>query len=90
MSEAGLVVTYRNGRPLAAYYHLAGGVGRKSHRSRKLEPGLVVDFARNGDPIGIEITSPRIVTLAALNRVLKGLGLPLLKRGEIAPLRAAS
>ena len=46
MSEAGLVVTYRNGRPLAAYYHLAGGVGRKSHRSRELEPVIEEEQAR--------------------------------------------
>jgi hypothetical protein len=90
MQESSLVVTYRKGRPLAAYYYLAGRTGRRSHRCKRAEKGLVIDFARNGDPIGIEITSPTHVTPAALNRVLKGLRLPPLKRGEIAPLRAAS
>ena len=84
-----LVVTYRNGRALAAYYHLPGRAGRKSHKSRVAEAGLVIDFARNGDPLGIEITSPQIVTLAALRRVMKTLGVPPVKSIELAPLRAA-
>lgn len=90
MAYPDLVVTFRKGRPLAAYYHFDGCVGRKSYRSREVEAGLVVDFARNGDPIGLEIVSPRYVTLAAMNRVLKGIGLPPLKAADIAPLRAAS
>ena len=90
MEQAYLEVTYRNGKPLAAYYHLPGREGRKCHRSRREEAGLVVDFAINGDPIGIEITSPRSASLAALNRVLKALGLQAVKSVELAPLRAAS
>lgn len=90
MSERYLEVTYRKGRPLAAYYSLARRAGEKSHTSRPVERGLVVDFARDGHPIGIEITAPSTVTLAALNRVLKGLGFPALTRAEFGPLRAAS
>ena len=58
MTEPFLEVTFRRGRPFAAYYYLSGKAGRKSHRSRRIEPGLVIDFARNGEPIGIEITAP--------------------------------
>ena len=90
MEDAHLDVSYRKGRVLAAYYRLPGGAGRKSHRCEVAEAGLVIDFARNGDPIGIEITSPSLLTLAALNRVLKRLGFAPLKRNAIAPLRAAS
>jgi hypothetical protein len=35
---------------------------------------LVVDFANNGLPIGIEIMAPRKVTPAALNALLSKLG----------------
>ncbi len=88
--EPYLEVTYRHGRPFAAYYHLISRAGQRSYRTRRFEPGLVVDFARNGEPLGIEIVHPKIVTVAAMNRVLKELGLPSVKRGELAPLRVAS
>jgi hypothetical protein len=90
MKQAYLEVTNRGGKPLAAYYYLAGRPGHRSHRSRRFEPGLIVDFARNGDALGIEITSPRTVTLAAINRVLRELDWPPLKRAELEPLRKAS
>jgi hypothetical protein len=38
------------------------------------EPGLVVDFAADSRPMGLEITSPSLVTLEAINRVLTTLG----------------
>jgi hypothetical protein len=85
-----LEVTYRKGRPLAAYYSLPRRPGQKVHRSRAVEAGLVVDLDREGEPLGIEITAPTVVTLAAMNRVLRGLGLPTLTRAEFEPLRAAS
>jgi hypothetical protein len=90
MRDNYLEVTYRRGRPFAAYYHLSARAGQKSARTRRFEPGLIVDFARNGDPLGIEIIQPHAVTTAAMNRVLKQLGLPSVKRGELAPLRVAS
>ena len=90
VSESYLQVTYRAGRALAAYSYLPRRVGQKSYRSREAATGLVVDYARNGQPIGIEITAPSVVTLPAINRVLKELGFPPLKRAELKPLRAAS
>jgi hypothetical protein len=50
---------------------------------------MIVDFARGDRPIGIEITAPRKLTLAAMNRALEQLGLPEVKRADLAPLRAA-
>jgi hypothetical protein len=50
---------------------------------------LVIDFSRSGKPVGIEITAPSKVTATALNRVLRELGLPPLKRSDLTPLRAA-
>jgi len=54
-----------------------------------VEPGLVIDFTRDGRPIGIEILAPAKLTLAAINRVLRSLALPPVKRADLAPLKAA-
>ncbi len=89
MNEPYLEITFRKGRPVAAYYYLPRRPGQKSYRTQRAEPGLVIDFSRAGRPIGIEITAPSKISLAGLNRVLKELGQTPLKRSEIAPLLAA-
>ena len=89
MNESYLEVTFRRGRPLAAYYYLPRGPKDKSHRTKRIEPGLVINFRRDGKPIGIEILAPKQLTLAAFNRVLRDLGFLPLKRADLAPLRAA-
>jgi hypothetical protein len=55
----------------------------------RVEPGLVIDFRRDGKPIGIEILAPEKLTLGVFNRVLRDLGVPALKRADLAPLRPA-
>lgn len=89
MNEPYLEVTYRHGRPLAAYLYLPREPRDRSVRTEQVAPGLVVDFRKDGRPIGIEITSPGRVSLAAMNRVLRGLGLPPAKRADLSPLLAA-
>jgi uncharacterized protein YuzE len=85
-----LEVTYHRGRVLAAYYHLTRRAGRRTARTRRVGRGLLVDYAPNGEPLGIEIVSPSVVTLAALNRVLRSLELEPIKADEFKPLRVAS
>ena len=89
MTEQYLEVTFRRGRPMAAYFYLPRQSGDKSSRTQRVEPGMVIDFTRRGRPIGIELTAPGKVTLTAINRVLRDLGFPGLKRADLAPLRAA-
>ena len=89
MSAPYLEVTYRHGRPLAAYYYLPSPRPAKSVRTRRVEPGLVIDYSASGQPLGIEITAPSKLSMAALNRVLKDLGCAPLKREDFSPLRAA-
>lgn len=89
MKQAYLEVTFRRGRVLAAYYYLPRRPGQKSYRTRRVEPGLVIDFTRGGQPIGVEITAPTQFSLAALNSVLRELGFPPATRGDLAPLLAA-
>ena len=90
MSERSLQVTYRKGRPLAAYLHLAHGTGKRSARTEPSADGLlVVDFDRTGRPLGVEITAPGAVTLARLNALLESLGQPPLSKEDFKPVRAA-
>jgi len=89
MKEAYLEVTFRHGRPLAAYLYLPRRPGDRSSRTKRVEPGLVIDFATGGKPIGIEITAPTKLSLAAINRVLRQLGFSPVNRSDLAPLRAA-
>jgi uncharacterized protein YuzE len=89
MKSSYLEVTFRRGRPLAAYLYLPRKPTDKSYRTERAEPGLVIDYNRGGKPIGIEITAPGKLSAPALNRVLRRLGLPALTRADLAPLRAA-
>ena len=51
--------------------------------------GLLVDYAKDGRPLGIEITAPSQTSLGAINRLLRELGQRPMTRAELAPLRAA-
>lgn len=89
MKEPYLEVTFRHGRPIAAYYYLPRGANQRSARSRRVEPGLVIDFGADGQAIGIEITAPTKVSLAAVNAVLRELGHAPASPADLAPVIAA-
>ena len=89
MKESYLEITYRHGRPIAAYLYLPRGSRDKSLRTTKAAGGLVIDFTRSGKAIGIEITAPSKATAVMVNRVLRELGFPPIKQADLAPLRAA-
>jgi hypothetical protein len=89
MKDRYLEVTFRNGRPLAAYLYLPRVGPEKSVRTEKAGSGLLVDYASDGRPIGIEITDPVRTSVATLNGVLQSLGQEALRPNEAAPLQAA-
>ncbi len=89
MKEPYLEVTFRHGRPIAAYYYLPREMNQKSVRTRRVEPGLVIDFTADGQAIGIEITTPAKVSLVALNAVLLELGHAPASEADLAPVLAA-
>lgn len=89
MRNAYLEVTYRKGRPLAAYYYLPRRDGDRSARTERAEGGLLIDYAQDGRAIGIEITAPTKLTLSRLNQVLQRLGQQPVEREDLAPLLAA-
>ena len=84
-----LEVTFRRGRPLAAYLYLPRTDGAKSSRTQRMDGGVIVDFGPDGAPIGLEITDPCSTTAAMINSVLDGLGAERVGADELRPLRAA-
>ncbi|MCY3019467.1 MAG: DUF2283 domain-containing protein [Planctomycetota bacterium] len=82
-------ITYRDGRPLAAYLYLPRQAGDTSARTVRAAHGLLVDWSADGRPIGIEILSPARLTLEQLNDVLAGLSLQPLAARDLPPTVAA-
>ncbi len=89
MRDRYLEVTYRKGRPLAAYLYLPRQADAKSSRTEPIGRGMLADFDDTGTPIGLEITAPELITSDELNAALLQLGQPRLDPNEITPLRAA-
>ena len=89
MKKRHLEVTMKDGKPLAAYLYLPRVDSGKSVRTEQAGDGLLVDYAADGRPIGIEITAPGHVTITALNDVLERLGFERLRPEEAGPLQAA-
>lgn len=81
-----LEVTYRKGRPVAAYFWLPRQEGDTAARTEQRQSGLVVDFAADGRPLGIEITSPATITAAEIAELLNELHEPPLDAAELQPL----
>ena len=75
---------------MAEYYYLPRNTDQKSVRTRRIEPGLIVDFAADGQAIGIEITSPDHLSLAAINAVLNELGQAPASEADLAATCGAS
>jgi hypothetical protein len=89
MKKSYLEVTFRNGKPQAAYLYLPRHSGDVSTHTEKQEGGIVVDFAADGRPIGIEITSPRSVSISAINRIVSLVDEPA-RPADLAPLGAVA
>lgn len=89
MNHRYLEITFRNGKPLAAYLYLHRQPGDTCARTETLAGGMIVDYAVDGRPIGIEITAPARVTFDAVNQALAQVHQAPATRDELAPLHAA-
>ena len=90
MTERSLQVTYRKGRPFAAFLHLSHPTGEKSARTVASPDGLlIVDYTGSGRPLGVEITAPQAVPLDRLNQLLAELGEPPLAEEVYRPAQTA-
>jgi uncharacterized protein YuzE len=88
MKQRYLEVTFRKGKPFAAYLYLPRNSGVRVARTLDAGHGLRVDLDDQGTPMGIEITAPAAVTAAELNAVLARHGVAVLDAEEWAPLAA--
>jgi len=89
MSGSFLEITFRNGKPFAAYLRLPRGEGGKVDHTREVRPGLLVDFAADGTPMGLEIVHPATTDDDSVLAVLAEVHATPVARAELAPLRAA-
>ena len=81
-----LEVTYRKGKPLAAYWYLPRKPGDFSARTMPSGSGLNIDFAEDGRPIGVEVSAPGRITLELFNQVLERVQQPPATADDLAPL----
>ena len=88
MSRPYLEITYRQGKPLAAYLYLQRKAGDSAVRSER-HNGFVVDYNSDGHPIGVEFVRVGSIDLAALNHLLAAENEAVLSPGDLAPLTAA-
>ena len=86
MTDRYLEVTFRNGKPFAAYLHLPKPANEHSVRSEEVEYGMVVDYGPKDHPIGIEMTAPDEVTIDRVNQILLRLKVPGIQEEEFLPL----
>jgi uncharacterized protein YuzE len=89
MKQRYLEVTFRTGKPLAAYLYLPRKPGDASARTVRQPGGLLIDYAADGRAIGIEITAPSRLSLEALNHVLVAVNEVPATADELGPLVAA-
>ncbi len=89
MKDRYLEITFRKGKAMAAYLYLPRNPGEKSERTEKVGAGILIDYGKVNQPIGIEITVPQQITLETFNHILSRLKLQPMKEEEPAPLLAA-
>ena len=89
MKTVSLQITYRKGKPFAAYIYLSHRCGQKSVRTEAITEDLLIDYAQDGTPLGIEIVSPGIVGIDEIQGVFDRLGLGRPEPVELEPLNAA-
>jgi len=89
MIPVSLQITYRRGRPFAAYIYLNRKPGEKSARTETVSPDLLVDYAVDGRPIGMELVTPEAVTIDEVYALFDRLGLGRPSPADLAPLQAA-
>jgi uncharacterized protein YuzE len=89
MSPFSLQITYRKGKPFAAYIYLAHSPGARSARTEQVGPEVLVDYAADGSPLGIEIVSPGFVSEEEIYAAFERIGVEPPSTEDLAPLQAA-
>lgn len=84
-----LQVSFRHGKPLAAYLYLFGAPGGTVSRTSPHDENIVVDYLADGRPFGVEFIAPGRVSLEDVNALLVKLHLPPMSTEDLRPLLAA-
>src|SRR3954471_1739800 len=79
MKQRYLEITFRKGKPFAAYLYLPRAAGATAARTLDGGHGIRIDLDERGGLIGLEITAPSVVTIGELNSVLAQYGVAALK-----------
>lgn len=87
MDRPSLDITFRSGRPAKAYLTLPRRRGDRAERTIPHGP-LLVDYAADGRPIGIEIEQVSASVVPRLRRLLDELGVTGVGAEVLAPLGA--
>ena len=88
MKQRYLEVTYRKGKPFAAYLYLPRSTGARAARTVDAGRGVHIDFDKGGRVIGVEISAPTSISIEDLNAILVKHGITKLDAEEAAPLAA--
>jgi uncharacterized protein YuzE len=88
MKQRYLEVTFRKGKPFAAYLYLPRAAGAHATQTLDGGHGVRIDLDERGGLLGLEITAPSAVTVGELNAVLARYGIAALNDEEWAPLAA--
>lgn len=89
MMPISLQITYRRGRPSAAYIYFDAAKHARVERSEEIAPEIVVDYDSDSNPIGVEIVSPDSTGVDEILRVFDRLGITRPDSSELDPLVAA-
>lgn len=89
MKRIFLKVTYRHGRPIAAYVQLPREPGDRTAKTERIDDVLLVDRTADNRPMGVEITDPSRFDPDRLLELLRKLGQGEIDRSELVPLLAA-
>ncbi len=89
VKRVSLKVTYRRGKPIAAYVYLPRQAGDRVASTQRLDDAILVDRAGDGRAIGVEIVEPSQCGPDRLLDVLRSLGQTEIARDDLQPLAAA-
>lgn len=89
MKKSFLTVTYRHGRPIAAYMQLPRQPGDRAATTERVDDILFIDRSADGRPLGVEITDPSRFDPDRLFSLLQTLGHTDVDRTDFLPLAAA-
>lgn len=89
VKRVSLKVTYRRGKPIAAYVYLPRRAGDRVASTERIEEAILVDRTGDGRAIGVEIVEPSQCGPDRLLDILRSLGQTDVARDDLQPLAAA-